>query len=117
MKDKQYYIYMMTNYKETTLYTGVTNSLERRVYEHKNKLLKSFSSKYNLNKLVYYEIYNDIEQAIIREKQIKSWSRKRKNELVNNLNENWDDLSERWTDCHVEAKASPRNDICSLVVQ
>ena len=91
----------MTNYGETTVYTGVTNNLERRVYEHKNKLLKGFISRYNLKKLVHYEIYDDIEQAIAREKQIKSWSRKRKNELVKNTNEHWVDLSESWTDCHV----------------
>ena len=71
MNDKQYYIYIMTNDEETTVYTGVTNDLERRVYEHKNKLLKGFTARYNLKKLVHYEIYGDIEQAIAREKQIK----------------------------------------------
>ena len=91
----------MTNYEETTLYTGVTNNLERRVYEHKNKLIKGFTVRYNLKKLIYYEIYNDIEYAITREKQIKSWSRKRKNELIKSSNENWIDLSESWTDCRV----------------
>ncbi len=100
MNDKQYYIYFMTNFEETTLYVGVTNNLERRVYEHKNKLLKGFSANYNLKKLVHYEIYDDVELAIAREKQIKSWSRKRKNELIRNSNENWNDLSKSWTDCH-----------------
>ncbi len=100
MENKQYYIYFMTNFEETTLYVGVTNNLERRVYEHKNKLLKGFTSRYHLKKLVHYEIYNDIEQAIAREKQIKSWSRQRKNELIKSNNANWDDLSESWTDCH-----------------
>ncbi len=100
MENKQYYIYFMTNFEETTLYVGVTNNLERRVYEHKNKLLKGFTSRYNLKKLVHYEIYNDIEQAIAREKQIKSWARQRKVELIKGSNENWIDLSEQWTDCH-----------------
>jgi len=108
MNEKQYYIYIMTNFEETTLYAGVTNNLEKRVYEHKNKLFfKSFSAKYNLKKLVYYEIYNDIEQAINREKQIKSWSRKRKDELINKLNKNRTDLSENWIDCH------PHVELCS----
>jgi len=92
MSNKHYYIYMMTNYKETTLYTGVTNSLERRIWEHKNKATKGFTEKYNVNKLVYFEEYTDIEQAILREKQIKKWSRKRKNDLVNKLNKDWLDL-------------------------
>ncbi len=100
MNQKQYYVYIMTNYEETTLYTGVTNDLVRRVFEHKNKLVKGFSSKYNLKKLVYFEEGNDVEQAIMREKQIKSWSRQKKVELINSLNKNWDDLSEHWKDCH-----------------
>ena len=100
----------MTNYENTTLYTGVTNNLVRRIYEHKNKLLEGFTSRYNINKLVYYEIYDDIEQTIIREKQIKKWSRKRKNDLIKSFNSDWNDLSESWIACHVEAKASPRND-------
>lgn len=68
---------------------GVTNNLERRVYEHKNKLLKGFTQKYNLNKLVYYEIFEDIEQAILREKQLKKRTRQRKNELINKFNREW----------------------------
>ncbi|MDD3013052.1 MAG: GIY-YIG nuclease family protein [Candidatus Gastranaerophilales bacterium] len=93
--DKQYYVYILTNYDETVLYTGVTNNLGKRIYEHKNKLIKSFSQKYNLNKLVYYEIYNDIEQAIIREKQIKGGSRVKKLDLINKFNEEWLDLYEK----------------------
>lgn len=96
MNDKQYYIYIMANYEETTLYVGVTNNLERRVYEHKNKQLEGFTSRYNLNKLVHYEIYNEIEQAILREKQIKSWPRKRKTELICSTNPEWKDMSEEW---------------------
>ncbi|HET56478.1 MAG TPA: GIY-YIG nuclease family protein [Ignavibacteria bacterium] len=92
---KQYYVYIMTN-KSRTLYTGVTNDLNRRVYEHKNKLIKGFTSKYNITKLVYYEEYNDINDAIRREKQIKGWSRKKKIELIESVNPEWKDLSEEW---------------------
>jgi len=85
----------MTNYTNTTLYTGVTNNLVRRVYEHKNKLVKGFTSKYNLTKLVYYEIFEDITQAIKREKQIKGGSRKTKEELINSINDKWEDLYDK----------------------
>ena len=74
---EQYYVYIMTN-KSRTLYTGITNNLERRVYEHKNKLIEGFTKKYNITKLVYYEISNDVEAAIAREKQIKGWLRRRR---------------------------------------
>ena len=69
---KQYYVYVMTN-KSRTLYTGVTDNLERRVYEHKNKLIEGFTKRYNITKLVYYEETNDVQSAIMREKQIKGW--------------------------------------------
>ncbi len=88
-----YYVYIITNKTNNVLYTGVTNNLERRIYEHKNKLIKGFSSKYNLNKLVYYEITNDINSAIVREKKIKGGSRKKKIELINLMNPDWKDLS------------------------
>ena len=89
----QYYVYMMTNEHGNVLYTGVTNDLLRRVYEHKNHLDKgSFTAQYNVNKLVYYEITSDITAAIEREKQIKGWSRKHKNKLVEKKNPNWIDL-------------------------
>ncbi len=78
------------------MYTGVTNNLERRIFEHKNKTIKGFSSQYELNKLVYYEVYGDIEMAISREKQIKRWSRAKKNDRVNDMNPEWKDLSEGW---------------------
>lgn len=91
---KDYYVYIMTNFKNGTLYTGVTNSLFRRVWEHKQKIKSwSFTSKYELNMLVYYEKYNDPESAIIREKQIKADSRKDKLKLIENLNPEWKDLS------------------------
>ena len=85
---------MLTNKYNNVLYTGVTNNLERRLYEHKNKLIRGFTSRYNINKLVYFECTNDIEAAITREKQIKGWIRKRKDELVESMNPQWIDLSE-----------------------
>ena len=94
-QSKQYYIYIMTNFENGTLYTGVTNNLIRRVYEHKNKLMEGFTSKYDLNKLVYYEIFDSAESAITREKQIKGGSRKKKLNLINTFNKNWEDLYEK----------------------
>jgi putative endonuclease len=78
------------------MYIGVTNDLERRLYEHKNKLVKGFTEKYNVEKLVYFEDTNDINNAISREKEIKKWRREKKNKLVISLNPNWDDLSSAW---------------------
>ncbi len=92
---KQFYVYIMTN-KSKTLYVGVTNNLQRRVYEHKNKLIGGFTSKYNITKVVYFEVINDIESAIKREKQIKGWLRKKKIDLIESMNPDWNDLSEEW---------------------
>ena len=90
-----YYVYIMTNKIHTVLYTGVTNNLMRRVEEHKNGINKnSFTTKYHVNKLVYYEETNSIKIAIEREKQIKAGNRKRKIELINSFNPKWNDLSE-----------------------
>ena len=89
---KQYFVYIMTNRNNTTLYTGITNDLKRRVYEHKEKLVGGFTKKYNINKLVYYEVFDDPENAILREKQIKGGSRYKKIRLINSLNEEWRDL-------------------------
>ena len=91
---KQYYIYIVTNFENGTLYTGITNDLIRRVYEHREKLVEGFTKKYDLDKLVYYEIYESPEQAILREKQIKGGSRKKKLDLINNFNRDWKDLYE-----------------------
>ncbi len=91
---KQYYIYIMTNKSNRVLYTGVTGNLVRRVFEHKNKLRHGFTRKYNVNKLVYYEIFSEIEEALIREKQIKGGSRQKKIILVESKNKNWEDLSD-----------------------
>ena len=85
----------MTN-KSRTLYTGITNNLERRVLEHKQKAVKGFTSKYNIGWLVYYEVTEDVQAAIAREKQIKSWSRAKKVALVESANPAWRDLSAEW---------------------
>lgn len=84
----------MTNKWNTTLYTGVTNNLKKRIYEHKKKFINGFSKKYNISKLVYYEVFNSITNAIEREKQLKSGSRKRKIDLIKNMNPEWKDLYE-----------------------
>jgi putative endonuclease len=85
----------MTNKNNTVLYTGVTNDLKRRVYEHKNKLVKGFTKKYNISKLVHYEAFSDPENAIIREKQIKGGSRQKKLDLINDRNPAWEDCYEK----------------------
>ncbi len=92
---EQYYVYIMTN-KSRTLYTGITSNLERRVYEHKEKLFEGFTKRYNITKLVYYEISNDVEAAIAREKQIKGWLRRKRITLIEAINPRWADLSEGW---------------------
>lgn len=92
--EKQSFVYIMTNYEETTLYVGVTNNLARRTFEHKEKLTKGFSQKYSLDKLVYYEMFSDITLAIAREKQLKGGSRQRKLDLINKFNPEWKDLYE-----------------------
>jgi putative endonuclease len=91
---KQYYVYIMTNKRNTTLYTGVTGDLIRRCYEHREKLTDGFTKKYNLTKLVYYEIFDDIENAISWEKQIKAGSRQKKLQLIKGMNAEWKDLYE-----------------------
>ncbi len=94
--NKTYYVYLITNWNNEVLYIGVTNNLERRLYEHKNKLIKGFTEKYNINKLVYFEQTNDIESAITREKEIKKWLREKKNSLIESTNKQWEDLSKQW---------------------
>ncbi|MBM3131288.1 MAG: GIY-YIG nuclease family protein [Chloroflexi bacterium] len=92
---KQYYVYIMAN-RTRMLYTGVTNNLERRVYEHKNRIIPGFTSRYNITRLVYQEVYTDIRDAIAREKQIKGWLRAKKIALIEAVNPKWNDLSEEW---------------------
>ena len=88
-----YYVYLLSNTTNSTVYVGVTNNLLKRVYEHKNKLdPNSFTARYHIHKLVYYETTSDVYSAIEREKQIKSWSRSRKNQLVDSINPRWEDL-------------------------
>jgi len=91
---KKYYIYIMSNNTNTVTCIGVTNDLKRRIYQHKIKLGQGFTVKYNIGKLVYYEICQDVRSAILREKQIKSGSRKNKVELINTMNKEWRDLYE-----------------------
>jgi len=91
----QYFVYIMTNNSQT-LYTGVTNNLERRLFEHKHKLIPGFSAKYNINKLVYFESSSYIYAAMNREKQIKGWIRSKKVKLIESKNPGWKDLSFEW---------------------
>jgi putative endonuclease len=92
--NKQYYVYLMTNLGNSVLYTGVTNDLRRRCFEHREKLTKGFTVRYNIVKLVYYEVFEDAANAIFREKQLKAGSRRKKIELVNSVNKEWRDLYE-----------------------
>ena len=95
---KNYYVYILTNKPNGTLYIGVTNDLARRIYEHRNKLINGFTKKYNLKKLIYFEVFDRIEDAILREKRLKKWNRQWKIELIEKTNPNWIDLYERLVD-------------------
>lgn len=90
--NKQFYVYFVTNWKNSVLYTGVTSDLERRIYEHENKIRGGFTAKYNCNKLVYFEIYESAELALEREQVIKGWIRDKKNILIETVNPEWIDL-------------------------
>ena len=94
MNYRYYYVYILSNKTNSVLYVGVTNNLIRRVYEHKQKFVEGFTKKYNIDKLVYYEMVNDVYSAITREKQIKGYSRGKKENLIHSFNPNWDDLYE-----------------------
>jgi putative endonuclease len=89
---KQFFVYIITNKNDTVLYTGVTSNLIKRIHEHKNKLADGFSKRYNLEKLVYYEIFDDSYNAIVREKQIKAGRRAKKIHLIDSFNPSWSDL-------------------------
>ncbi|NEW78290.1 MAG: GIY-YIG nuclease family protein [Gelidibacter sp.] len=93
---KKSYIYFMANKNNTVIYIGVSGNLLKRVYQHKTKTCKGFTSKYNCDKLVYFEEFEDINQAIVREKQLKAGNRRRKEELIQQENPNWEDLSDGW---------------------
>ena len=90
---KTYYVYMITNWKNEVLYTGVTNDLARRINEHRDKKIPGFASRYNVNKLVFFESITDINAAIAREKEIKGWVRRKKNALIETMNPDWNDLA------------------------
>ena len=91
-----YFVYILTNTHNTTIYIGVTNDLQRRLYEHKNHLVSGFTKQYNLHKLVYFECTSDVRAAIAREKQLKGWTRAKKNALIERENPQWRNLSEDW---------------------
>jgi len=93
---KQSFVYIISNRKNGTIYTGVTSDLNKRIFQHKNKLIDGFSKKYGLDKLVFFEEYADIYNAIVREKEIKGWLRIKKIELIESINPNWNDLAESW---------------------
>ena len=95
-QQRNYYVYIMTNWDDSVIYIGVTSDLTRRLYQHKSKMLKGFTEKYNVNKLVYFEETTDVLSAITREKEIKKWRRDKKDELVSSTNPKWRDLSEAW---------------------
>ena len=92
MIEKKGYVYILTNVGNRVLYTGVTSDLIKRVYEHRNKMVDGFTKKYNVCKLLYYEIFEDMINAITREKQIKGWKRTKKIELLEEMNPKWEDL-------------------------
>ncbi len=95
MSSRNYFTYIMAS-ESGTLYVGVTNDLVRRISEHKQNLFEGFTKKYKCHRLVYYENYSDIKQAIAREKQLKNWNRNKKQELITKLNTHWQDLSAGW---------------------
>ena len=89
---KQYYVYILTNQRNGTLYIGVTGNLVQRVYQHRNKFVDGFTKKYGLTQLVYYEVTNDVQEAILREKRLKKWNRQWKINLIQENNPSWKDL-------------------------
>ena len=89
---KQYYVYIVSSFRRTTIYTGITSNLVKRIYEHKSSFVDGFTKKYKLHSLVYFEVFSDPNSAIEREKQIKSWSRKKKDQLIMKLNPKLKDL-------------------------
>ena len=94
--NKTYAVYILTNYNETTFYIGVTGDLQKRIWEHKNKVVEGFTKKYNVDRLVYYEVTEDVESALNREKQLKRWHKQWKINLIKEMNPEFKDLSEQW---------------------
>src|SRR5882724_9569705 len=116
-KPKQFYVYIMTNRPRShVLYTGITGNLPRRVFEHKNKLVAGFTSRYNLTRLVYYESFAYPDAAIDREKEIKGWRRSKKIRLIESMNPHWYDLAEHWTEVYKpdNAEEDPRQILTRL---
>jgi putative endonuclease len=95
MGSKQYFVYIMSNTSKT-LYIGVTNDIDRRLYEHRNMIADGFTKRYHITKLVYFEIFSDVKQAISRETVLKGWLRKKKVALIASMNPKWEDLSKQW---------------------
>ena len=95
---KLFFVYVLTNASRTSLYTGITSTLSDLIYEHKTKAYSGFTSKYNVNRLVYYERFSRVDEAIAREKQIKGWRRAKKVALIESMNPKWDDLSRPWAE-------------------
>jgi len=93
---REYFVYMLSNKYHNVLYIGFTNNIRRRVYEHKRKLVDGFTSKYNCNNLVWFEVFTDVNLAIAREKQLKVWQRSWKNNLIEKHNPGWQDLAADW---------------------
>nr|WP_319572572.1 GIY-YIG nuclease family protein [uncultured Draconibacterium sp.] len=93
MRDHNYFVYIVTNKNKTVLYIGITNDLQRRVYEHENGLIPGFTKKYNCHFLIYYEHFQNIDDAIVREKEIKKWRREKKENLISETNPNWNFLN------------------------
>ena len=96
MYTNSYFVYILANWNHSVLYIGVTNDLERRVYEHRQELVEGFTRKYHVHKLVYYEQTGDVKAALAREKQLKGWRREKKEALIETMNPDWNDLSETW---------------------
>jgi putative endonuclease len=94
--EHQYHVYLLTNWNNKVMYVGITSDLKRRLFEHRNKSVEGFTTKYNIHKLVYYEATSDVQSAIAREKEIKKWRREKKNRLVEKINPEWRDLSAGW---------------------
>jgi putative endonuclease len=94
----EFFVYILTNKWRNVLYTGLTDALDARLSQHKDKIFEGFTKKYNCDKLVYFEIFEDAEAAALREKQIKGWTRKKKEALIATLNPDWNDLSSNWRD-------------------
>ena len=93
---KQYFVYLLTNYGKTVVYTGMSNSLQRRIWEHKHDMIEGFTKRYKCHYLIYFEIYTEVTQAIAREKQIKGWIRAKKDALIATMNPDWNDLAHDW---------------------